>query len=196
MVACEQIIGLDKFKKCDVDITCESDASDAAEVDANDAGDASDAPFILPDGASEASSWPQWRMDNTPAEVEGGAPSASLASFTPSPPYLFDNVSQKNFWCVPQIGKAANVTDAANFCASIQCRLPTRIELVTLLDSTQQQTKVFINPAFQQYIDGGSLWSSSYFRPIDGGIMFWFADLTSGDMLPSTPANVGVLCIH
>ena len=203
LLACEQIIGLDNFKKCaplgnDVcDASLDGDVD--ADLDASDAGDASDA-FVFPDGVSEASSWARWRMDNPASEVATGAPDASLTRFDAATPQVLIDEVNGNAWCDAPLGKAGTVTDAQAYCASLpaKCRLPTRIELASLLDSTQQKGP-FITPAFvAAVVDAGatSLWSSSYVRPVGSEINFWFAELTGGDMRPAPASNnVGVLCI-
>jgi putative hemolysin len=200
LVACEQIIGLDNLHKCGAEIDCGvSDASDAS-VDASDAGDASDA-FTFPDGVSEASSWARWRMDNTVLEVQSGAPDASETTFNASVPNeLGDNVSGLVWFT--QVSTANDVTSAASYCAQHGYRLPTRIEIVTLLDSTQPLPALQVTPKIAQAIttaDAGvkMLWTSSYVRPFNGTILeFWFADLNAGNLIQSTAGNVGVLCVR
>lgn len=193
LVACEQIINLDKFKKCGVEADCGAsvDAGDASD----DAADASDA-FVFPDGVSEASSWARWRMDNTPQEVASGAPDASQTSFDAGVSMeLFDNVSGLR-WSL-QTASLDTVTDAATHCEGAGYRLPTRIEIVTLLDSTQPSAP-FITPALSSTVKQfNALWTSSYVRPIKNGtLQFWFLDLTTGDMRASTASNQGVLCVR
>jgi hypothetical protein len=199
LVACEQIINLDKFQKCGVEIDCGApDASDDAS-DASDAGDASDA-FAFPDGVSEASSWARWRMDNTPLEVQSGAPDASQTAFDASVSSELGDTVSGLVWFT-EVGTATDVTSAASYCTSHGYRLPTRIEIVTLLDSTQPQATPQITPKLAQAVasaDAGvkMLWTSSYVRPVNGTLQFWFADLTAGNMIQSTAGNVGVLCVR
>jgi hypothetical protein len=197
-VACEQILNLDKYEKCDA-MVC--DASIDGDLDANaDASDASSDAVVIPDAASEASSWARWRMENTQTEVKNGATDASLSSFADGGTILQDGVT-KLVWKT-QLGIAASVDDAAKFCASIGGRLPTRVEMATLLDSTRPG-KPYITPAFDAIVtpDAGppppALWTSSYHRPLDTPIHFWFADLSTGDMLQTTQTlGTGVLCIQ
>src|SRR5262249_34332070 len=154
----EKIIGLDNFKKCDdVELVCTPDASDAEPGDAGDAGDASDA-LVLSDSLSEASSWPQWRMDNTQVEVTGGAADASLQNFKPDSGLIVDGVTNGKLQWIPKLGVAGSIDDAAAFCATVTGRLPTRIEMATLLDSTRGKPP-FIAPAFDKVLspDGGPL---------------------------------------
>ena len=197
-LACEQLLKLDKYQKCDV--PCDA-SGDGGDLDASDASDASDA-FVLPDGASEASSWPLWRMENSALEVDSGATDASLATYTSSGGVLVDEVTKKKLIWKTQLGFAGSLDAAASFCSQIGGRLPTRIELATLLDSTRKGPP-YITPAFDGIVkvDGGSapaaLWSSSYARPVTSSLQFWFADLKTGDMLVQDPfAGTGVLCVQ
>ena len=200
LLACEQIIGLDNFKKCAplgnevCDASLDGDVD--ADLDASDAGDAIDA-FVFPDGVSEASSWARWRMDNTALEVQNGAPDASQFAFDGSvPPELLDTVTGLR-WVQGPVGHAPNVTAAAAYCSGLGYRLPTRIEIVTLLDSTQQKAPFIATPFVSFVQPNESLWTSSYVRPIpQSGLTFWFADLSGGDMKISIPSNVGVLCVR
>jgi len=199
LLACEQIIGLDNFKKCAplgnevCDASLDGDVD--ADLDASDAGDAIDA-FVFPDGVSEASSWARWRMDNTALEVQNGAPDASQFAFDAGGQDLVDTVSGLR-WSQAPAGTASTVTDAAAHCAGLGYRLPTRIEIVTLLDSTQQKEPFIATPFVPLVGNAKSLWTSSYVRPIpQSGLTFWFAELSAGDMKISLPANVGVLCVR
>ena len=199
VLACDTLIGLDKFKKCGVDVACASDASDA-EID--DAGDASDA-FVISDAVSEASSWPQWRMDNTQTEVIQGATDASLQNFQPANGLIDDLVSNKKLKWIPQLGSAVDIDHAAQFCAKNGGRLPTRIELATLLDSTRGKPP-YIAKEFDAVLspDGAPppspfVWSSSYNRPVEQPLHYWIADLGTGDMKQqATFSAMGVLCVQ
>jgi hypothetical protein len=205
LFACAELIGLDKIKKCDdAEAVCTPDASDA-NVDATDAGDASDA-FVLPDGVSEASSWPRWRMDNTPLEVLNGAADASRADFDAGAPDsgVITSAVTTLTW-IAQLGFADTIDQAVTFCTNVGGRLPTRIELASILDSTRKPNSglPFTAPAFDGVLlpEGGSppqtLWSSSYARPIQDPLHYWFADLKTGDMLVQPPfAQTGVLCVR
>ena len=200
LFACEDIIGLDKFHKCGSELDCDASTNDAA-VDASDAG-ASDV-LVVPDVASEASSWPRWRIDNTPFEVDGGASDASLAHFVPSSGNTITDLVAKSLVWKAQLGTASSIEEAAAFCVNIKGRLPTRIEVATLLDSTRAASP-YIAPAFDAVVmpDGApppaSLWTSSYHRPVDAPkLHYWFASLQTGDMLQQAPsANTGVLCLQ
>jgi hypothetical protein len=199
LVACEQIIGLDYFSKCDASV-CDAGTNDASLEASVDAG--SDA-LTLPDGVSEASSWAQWRMPNTATEVGLGASDASLRAFDASVPgYLFDEVTWLN-WSLSMLPQASSFEQAAGYCAQIGARLPTRIEIASLLDSTRPKSQT-LPPEFDVVLqDAGNaslLWTSSYFRPItSNSLELWFAVITngSGDIRPLPyPQNAGVLCVR
>lgn len=202
LLACDAIIGLGEFKKCDdAEAVCAPDAVSDAQLDAGDASDA----FVLPDGVSEASSWPRWRMDNTPFEVQNGAADASRADFDASNDAgVITSALTKLTW-IAQLGFAGTIDEAVAFCSSVNGRLPTRIELATILDSTRKPNSglPYAAPAFDAVLkpDGGSppqtLWSSSYARPIQDPLHFWFASLKTGDIFVQAPfAGTGVLCVR
>ena len=196
LAACEQILGVDKYQKCDLQTVCDAGGLDTGSgVDASDAG--SDV-LQLPDGVSEASSWPHWLVPNTAIEVQQGAGDASLASYGVTDGGAIDNVT-KLVWST-SIGTADSVEAAAAYCTSIGFRLPTRIELATLLDSTRQSAP-YITPTFDAAITAaklqtGALWTSSYVRPVGTPLNFWFASLAKGDMIRSIAASAGVLCVR
>ena len=191
--ACEQVLGIDKYQKCDANC-----GDGEAESSTGDAGDASADAFQLPDGVSEASSWPKWRVPNTTLEVQNGAPDASSPNTSVTDGGIVDNVTGLA-WLVP-IGSADTIDAAAAYCKSLAARLPTRIELATLLDSTRA-TPPYIVPALDNAVSTaklqkGFLWSSSYVRPIDTQLEFWFMALASGDMQQSIAGTAGVLCVR
>jgi hypothetical protein len=196
LAACEQILGVDRYKKCGIDTVC--DASDLETGNASDAGDAGSDVLELPDGVSEASSWPHWIVPNTATEVQQGASDASLANYGVTDGGAVDNVT-KLIWST-SIGSADSVEGAAAYCTGIGFRLPTRIEIATLLDSTRQAPP-YITPTFDAAITAaklqtGFLWTSSYVRPVGTPLNFWFASLSKGDMIRSIAAPAGVLCVR
>ena len=203
VAGCNLVLGLDSLKQCPQ----ECDGGDASGLDATadaDAGDAADA-FVLPDGASEASSWANFRMENPPAEVEACAPPASSASFDAGIGFVHDDVTGR-FWNL-SVGVAKSIEAATAFCNGLSpgtWRVPTRIELVTLLDTTGSGSPRIEPPFLAPLADAGVgsanfLWTSSYVRPIDTELRFWFASLQSGDMT-RVPADkvgsAGVLCVR
>ncbi len=201
LVACEQILGLDHFAKCDGS-ACDSALDGSLESGPVDSG--SDV-FSLPDGISEASSWARWRMPNTLSEVKLGAPDANLRAFDAGTAgVLFDEVTGL-YWSM-SVGPATTSFEEANaYCAQLPggWRLPTRIELVSLLDSTRAGTSALVfPPEFDPALaDGGSpplIWTSSDYRPIlNNALQYWYVSSTFGEVI-AAPNNsaAGVLCVR
>jgi hypothetical protein len=199
LVACDVVLGLDKFDKCDA---CPSEAgieaSDDVVVDAP-----SDA-FQLPDGVTEASSWAKWRMENTPYEVDAGASVASLANFDAGTQGIAIDTVTGLTWSLA-VGLASTIDGAAKYCAGVlggSWRVPTRIELATLLDSTTGKAP-YITPTFAPAVAAatgvgvnGNIWSSSYVRPVADPLQYWFMSLAFGDMVRLQAGSGGVLCVR
>lgn len=204
VAGCNLVLGLDKLKKCPE----ECDGGDAGGLDASGDADAGDAPFdafVLPDGASEASSWANFRMENPPAEVQAGAPQASSASFDAGTGFVHDDVTGR-FWNLTA-GTADSIEGATAFCSGLApgtWRVPTRIELATLLDTTGSGPPRIEPPFVAPLADAGIgstnfLWTSSYVRPVDTQLRFWFVSLQTGDMTrvpAATVGSAGVLCVR
>ncbi len=198
LVACEQILGLDNFSKCDAAV-CDASTDDGSLEASVDAGN--DA-FTLPDGVSEASSWAQWRMPNTATEVALGASDASLRAFDASVPgYFIDEVTGLKWYL--SMTSTSSFDAAVAYCVQNGARLPTRIEIASLLDTTRVQTAMFppeFDPVLQDAGNVGVLWTSSYFRPVTNDkLEIWFAIITSGsgDIKPlPIPQQAGVLCVR
>lgn len=202
VVACDKIIGLDKYCSTDCDASVVDSGLDAdSDAPVTDAG----LDINIPDVVDEATSWARWRMENPVQEVEAGAPVLSQAQFIPladaGTNEVFDNVT-KLHWSTTS-GAASTIDDAAKFCATqLQplntWRLPTRIEAVSLIDTTQK-TAPFIAQTFAPTVSGQFfLWTASYLRPINTslGLEFWFIQLNTGDVTTSVPGSAGVLCVR
>ena len=197
LVACEQILGLDQFQKCG---TCDAGA-DAPD----DAGDASNDAIQLPDGVTEASSWANWIMENTATEVfEGGAPINTLRNLQPTMldsgvSVIFDPFT-KLAWDLSIGAQTSEFAQAFAYCQGRGERLPTRIELATLLDSTRGAKLPHfapeLDPALTDAGSPGRLWTSSYARPVTSPIGFWYGDVGSGDMKTLGTTSAGVLCVR
>jgi hypothetical protein len=191
LVACEQLLGLDKFTEV------EGGPDGGAEGGGDVASDAPQDVFQLPDGVSEASSWARWRMDNTALEVADGASEASLASFvTTDAGTIFDQVSGKLLWNTATNNNIATFAAATAYCSSLggAWRLPTRIELVTLLDTTRP-TSPYVSPAFSS-VKALLYYTSSYARPVTGTITYWYVDFIGGDVITSIDTFGGVICVQ
>jgi predicted small secreted protein len=159
------------------------DAADATVADTGfDAPIIDDVgPVIVPDtGVPIDYRWARWTMPNG---AEAGLPNP--ASYTPvagSDGGLFDNVT-KLTWGSAQTA----ITDAGAAC-TYPFRLPTRIELVSILDTSQ--SPVLVNPAFTT-MRAAVYWTSSV-TP-DGTP--WTVDFGEGYVEPSTTAT-DVICVQ
>ena len=195
---CQQILGLDQFTKDAA--ACDGCTTDGGGLDAPD--DVAVADVILPDVVNMASSWANGPMPSSPAEVEAGADAATLANFVPvdagggDAGVVFDDVGKKLYWNLTTSQQVSDVESAAAYCASLgpAWRLPTRIELVTLLDSTAAKMP-YATPAVAPWLMGGRYWTSSYFRPVQpDGLHYWFVDFASGDVTQLSPSPAYVIC--
>jgi len=199
LFACEQIVGIDQFTKCDPS-RCDAGPDGSLDAGLDSASDA----LELPDGISEASSWARWPMPNTLAEVKLGAPDASLRAFDAGTSGVLCDTHTTLCWSL-SIGAPTTSFDAAQaYCAQLQggWRMPTRIEVVSLLDSTRSGNGAAFPPEFDAALaaaNGPSLiWTSSYYRPIINNVLrYWYVDLLKGDVLASSNTSAaGVLCVR
>jgi hypothetical protein len=193
VLACDVVIGINGYDKCDA---CAGDAGEAGAADVV-VVDVVDDGFQLPDGVSEATSWAQWPIENTPLEVEAGAPDATLTNITGTGPFT-DTITGLHWY--QTLGLAQTIEDATSYCAGLQppgtWRVPTRIELVTLLDSTVSQSP-YVTPALAGTIKKEPLlWTSSYLRPMTQPLKFWFLSAQSGDVTSGDATLAGVLCVN
>ena len=186
---------------------------DAADADAGD-GEASvvdSAPEAqLVDAAGDAPSnvlrWAQWPMPNPDAAI---APEASTllpntmgydAGADGGGTTVLDLVTGLTWWRAPLM--AAHVVDAINQCSTVPAgtgwHVPTRIELVSLIDFTQPSS----NPTIDVNTFPGTLpqkaWTSSSV-PGDGGADYWLVDFYDGltlTALGSSGVGSFVLCVR
>lgn len=197
-LACEQILGLGDYQEGDGAPPCDACTTDAS-IDVTDAGPAD--VFQLPDGVSEASSWARWRIQNAAIEVADGAPDSSLAAFVlvADAGVIFDNVSKSLTWNAnTPVDGGSTFEQAFAWCAGLpggNWRLPTRIELVTLLDTTRTGSgTAFVSPVFDGVVVTRPYWTSSYERPVSG--KYWFVNFLDGNVERSLPAQGGVICVR
>ncbi len=197
-IGCEQILGLDDFTRSDA--SCEAAACDAGAVDSGPETSAFD--VVIPDVVNQASSWANGPMPSSSAEIEAGANPDSGASFivvdAGSPSVLFDNVGRKLYWNLASSSTdLPTVESAATYCTGLGpgWRVPTRIELVTLLDSTHAAPMV--SPALAAGVASARYWTASYVRPIAAtGLAYWMVDFANGDVVqvPANGASARVIC--
>ncbi|HEY8075442.1 MAG TPA: DUF1566 domain-containing protein [Labilithrix sp.] len=163
LVACAGIIGLDDFHKGECPgARCEG----GANVDVNQP----DAPFGIeagPDGGDAGPgagpvSWAHWRMPNYEA---GTADVENAPLDQPGTGFVKDTITGLT-WLVPMTAPPSGSYAAADaFCKSQTAanggwRLPTRIELVSLLDFGSA-TGTLVGPAFTSSTPSGAHWTAS-----------------------------------
>ena len=194
-VACNALVGLDAFEKNDC-AHC-ADAGSDADAGASDApSDAPPPPIPIPDGAA-AVSWAQWPMPSPEAGPH-------LFSYAVNADGSVTDRRTGLVWLVSSTlsfpPTIAGFDMARAFCSSlgdagIKWRLPTRIELVTLIDYSKVPA---LDPVFAAGLTnkGGWYWSASVVRPVTIDYRFWGVNFTTGDvsdMVPSEPRTA--LCV-
>lgn len=199
--ACNALIGLDGFEKDPCAQGCSDGGSDAdvGTPDATDDGTSSDAPpppVPIPDGAA-AVSWAQWPMPEP-----GDAGSKSFSYKLNADTSVTDNRTGL-VWLPSKTmafkGDLAGFDSARAFCdglgdAGTKWRVPTRIELATLIDYSRHDPAVdpgiSIGAAFS-----GWYWSSSVVRPVTTKYLFWSVNFSTGDVSDTrTDARI-VMCV-
>ncbi|MGO9834193.1 MAG: DUF1566 domain-containing protein [Polyangiaceae bacterium] len=214
---CDALLGLGQFKDVPCAFDCpdarmeagtpdasdsgvpsdSGDASDASDGDASDSADAFDATlvpdaldeFVPPEAASPHQTWAHWPMPNPDAAI---APDSStllpnqMAYDAGADGSALDTVTGLTWEVGSQA--ASDYVDASNYCQRIGMRLPTRIELVSLVDFTKSPSiddSVF--PDTQPY----AYWTSSVVWA-DGGpdsaVQYWSVSFNDGTVAPATQA--------
>jgi hypothetical protein len=203
VAACDLVLGLDKYEK--VEGGTDAAAADVA-VDADASGDAQ----TLPDAITQGAAWADTRMPN-PKFDSGLNANFNTVSYVDVSDggnvfAVFDatDAGPRRTWLKTSSQTAFKTEeDAQAYCAARSAaiggdwRLPTRIELVTLIDFTQGG---FIDPRFQ--LNGITrLWTVSAYRPYDPqkGVQYWTVDFGAGRVLesngPTSNENYGALCV-
>jgi Protein of unknown function (DUF1566) len=206
-LACNQVAGLDGFREVDCFQAPCVDASTAdvvveARADAPD-GFVPDAGPIVDAGVFEHQTWAHWKMPNPDAGgvVPGPNPMKLDAGPDPSSPtdtILSDLVTGLQWRA--KVEPAAQIGEALNRCAKPgNWRVPTRIELVTLIDFTRKDPalhEVFFRANVDKY--GGSsgnlrqFWSASSVAGAKG--TYWSVNFETGKV---DPANGNVVrCVR
>ena len=194
IAACQFVLGLNDYKPGDADAGGGLDAS-------NDA-------LVLPETFAAKVSWAQWRMPNPVFDsgvdakynfgtLQSGTVDGGTVFFDR---YLASDGGTGLVWFVPKEATAATEAAAEAHCGT-NGRLPSRIELVTLLDFTATGPRVMAGgsqPAFGPY------WTSSPDRPYraDSGVLYWTVTFDQNASTPITTfadkdsgASPNVLCV-
>lgn len=202
--ACQQVLGLDRYDKVDASACSGTDCNEGGiDVITVEAG--GDSGFELPDGAAEATSWAAWPMPNPPYDAGAWDRDAY--------PLNFENAGKTD--AGPIVDKVTNLVwqsdggsqagfqtfeEAKAYCdgvteAGLKWRLPTRIELVTLLDNTADAGS-YVEPPFA--LKAGPYWTSSLVRPIKQiPPQFWDVDFSTALVTPlAGSAAAHVECVR
>lgn len=199
MLACNGIIGLSDYTRgeCSGGGVCEDAGDvDVVVVDASDGGP--------PDAKVDASGtkavrWAQFKMPNY---AQDGGPGENVPKYNEVAGGFQDSVSEL-VWGEPILDKdkgGKSYEDALRICAAITSggswRLPSRIELVTLLDLGRSGRK--IDEATFKSTEGMQYWTTSEVRPDVGGVRrHWTVDFSNGGLGQQevVTGQAGVRCI-
>lgn len=208
------------------DASTTPDASDGSlpdgSPDASDDGEAPDTSIPFPDG-STPSDWVNFRMPATTgglvdaASFPDGSPVRSLLVYDPLPsdtqtfvtvpdagsPLVtgtFETVSRRVWIAFNSERAPSSFEDARAECAAVGARVPTRIELVSLLDPSSPADGGHVRrEAFGgKPVSNLAFWSSTASRETDGGFSLWIMDFATGTTFrqaASGGAKRGVLCV-
>ncbi len=180
-VGCNSLLSLDGYSGVADGGTDGSVGGLDGAVDA--AGD-----VVVPPGVRPAS-WPKWIMPNEPdAGVVNPAEYGTVGN---------DVTIKVTSASAGVLTFSQVIVPAATFAAAVgKCRagyrLPTRIELVTLLDYRPNRSSVL--PAGFSPISG-LLWTSSIRRPAANPIQHWFVNAATGAVVASPERDASVVCI-
>jgi hypothetical protein len=202
--ACNSINGLDKFEKVDCIGPC-NDAeplpdvvedknetgNDVVEAGAEDVREAeASGPDVIEHDApsTEARRWARWPMPNFPRDADAGLPNGAKYAVIADGGVVYDEVTHMQWESIPD-GTTMTYQEAVEHCKSLALdkrswSLPTRIELVSLLDPTNTPSidlKSFPGTFPEKY------WSSS---PVSGSQdpQQWTVDFSSASV-QSVKAN-------
>lgn len=213
LVACNAILGLNDFEKVD---SLGLDASpDVVTVDGGvDSGPDTGPPPIPTGTAPTTALWARWPM---PDSVQTGFGPSPGAKYTPSYgpdggatlAYVTDNVT--NLTWLKKVYTASTFTEAVEKCKAAGAaseggikdwRVPSRIELASILDHKQAASAPKIDPVFYERIDAGPVppprqkyWTGSVVYPVGSTVSFWVVDFDTGEVWKTKEAS-HVRCVR
>ena len=197
VLACNGILGISDYTRgeCSGGGVCEDAGDhDVVVVDASDGG-----PEAKVDASgTKAVRWAQFKMPNY---AQDGGPGENVPDYGPVAGGFQDSVSGL-VWGEPIPEKGGkSYEDALKICAAITTggswRLPSRIELVTLLDLGPNTSRK-INVAKFASTEGMQYWTTSEVRPdVDGVRKHWTVDFSNGGLGQQdiNEGQAGVRCI-
>jgi hypothetical protein len=177
-----------------------SDAGDASDVTADDApSDAGPPPDVSVDAPSLVTLWAQWPMPNPDAATapESGTLLPNQMTYDlgadGGSPTAYDTVT-KLTWVRQPTTTVSSYAAAADYCANLMggYQVPTRIQLVSLIDFTQNPT---INAAaFPEVMGGVRYWTASVVHGPVGPPKYWTVDFGTG-LTANTQSGGAALCV-
>jgi hypothetical protein len=177
------------------------DGGDAADVTVQDASDAMVTPDVSLDAAPELNTlWARWPMPNPDAAIAPGSDAmlpnqmAYDLGDDGGSATAYDMVTKLTWLRAP--GSAQTFAQAASYCVDNNFQLPTRIQLVSLIDFTRQPT---IDTAAFPGVSGGNVfWTSSQVATDTGATgQYWTISFGTGLTAGSTSQSATqVLCVQ
>lgn len=199
VAGCNALLGLSDYSLCTDDDSCDAGAFDA-EADAFvDAGADADTPPPIDASGTAPVRWARFKMPNYEQHYpnDGGKLENVSEPYAKGDGTIFDEVSTLT-WRVMQEDErtARRYEEAKRTCDELpgpaKWRLPSRIELVTLIDLT-------VTPKMYAAFGGTSerYWSSSEVRPRGGDPKRWVVDFADGHVghLAEASGRAAVQCI-
>jgi hypothetical protein len=225
LAACQQLLGIDKLKNCNEEVC---DASTPPPDDGSTDGttpegggpdgsiDAAPDVFLppFPDG-STGSDWVNFRMPYADGgRLDGSESPVGQSDFRYAPLVgdlqtfdlkviegvsVADDLVTKRRWVVTSGTQKTSFDGAKAECALRAARVPSRIELLSLLDPGQRGDAGMVRPEVLEVgvnISNLAFWSSTANREDDGGISFWVVDFAQGRTRRAVGGSFGVLCVR
>jgi hypothetical protein len=197
LAACNTLLGLDGYREgTNVIIQDAGMNVDALVVDAS--GDAEPEPPV----GTRPASWAQWRMPHT-----GSPTDRFYGVYTTRDGGVSIQVKPDGFslYFASKHGAASSFSEAVAYCNGIaqmgDYRLPTRIELITLLNyDALQSFDAGVNELFPTGMLGyyeGDYWTASIVRPNRTPVQHWLVNGKTGVVSTGTETaqSRGVVCI-
>lgn len=199
LAACNAVLGLGDYEKVDAD----GGAADAAvEADATHFDAPPDAVIDVEAGTYDpAHAWANWHMPNP--DNDAGYPNQTTYEAGSDAGVVLDTLTQLQWENVGSSPPITSVADAQAYCTSRAStgfagfhdwRLPTRIELVSLIDYTRASGAA-IDPVFAG-TPADAFWSSSPVgKPNEGKT--WRVEFDKGQVLMASDGSLGrVRCVR
>lgn len=199
MAACQLVLGLNDYTEGP------ADSGGGLESGAPDASDGGFDSGALPDVFSSDVAWARWRMPNPSIPTDSGAnynsstftqigvytPDGSTASYPVFTDHLLADPEAGTSlqWIFPQDLSAMTQEKADAECAARGARLPSRIELVTLIDFSRDGGRQMPGLGGDGGLKPQRYWSRSPVRPFDGTLHFWTVSFSDGNPVAAGNAN-------